>query len=133
MHKAATALYHFLAVNDESIFVRPVAAGIKLPAVLRAKLEWCRTLPSQGLEEAKRLLPRQLAEEDVVTAHAALNAAVRSADEASSERRASLAPPAGALLLAEAAAERGAIPAREAVIRYVEVHILAMAPNFRRP
>ena len=68
----------------------------------------------------------------MVAAHAALVAAVRSAEEASSERRASVAPPAEALLLAEAAAEGAAVPAREAVVSYLEVHIIATAGKWTR-
>ena len=80
----------------------------------------------QGLREAKRLLPHQPAEEDAVAAHAALTAAVRTVGEASSERQAAASPPAGALLLAEAAAERPVSAAREALVAHIEERCLSV-------
>ena len=74
----------------------------------------------QGLREAKRLLPHQPAEEGAVAAH------VRTVGEASSERQAAASPPAGALLLAEAAAERPASAAREALVAHIEERCLSV-------
>ena len=80
----------------------------------------------QGLEEAQRLLPRQPSEDYAVAAHAALTAAARTAEEAATERQAAAAPPAGALLLAEAAAERPATAARDALVAYVDERCLSV-------
>ncbi len=80
----------------------------------------------QGLEEAKRLLPRQPSEDDAMAAHAALTAAVRTAEGAATERETAVAPPAGALLLAEAAAERPASAARDALVAHIEERCLSV-------
>jgi len=61
-----------------------------------------------------------------VAAHAALTAAVRTAEEAATERQAAVAPPAGALLLAEAAAERPAGAARDALVAHIEERCLSV-------